>query len=66
MEKNISKESLINMVMATILGIVLIYLSKSFGFLVYSFQVFPFMVLYVNDGWKKSLRKNACWPIYTT
>jgi len=54
MEKNMNKESWINMVMATILGIILIYLSRSFGFLVYSFQVFPFIVLYVNDGWKKT------------
>lgn len=54
MDKNINKESWINVLMATLLGIFLIYVYRSLSSLVYAFQVFPFLVLYINEDWKKT------------
>lgn len=55
MDKKLTKESWINLITAVILGGFLMYLSKSFGELITAFQVFPLLVMYINDGWKMTL-----------
>lgn len=55
MINKITKETLINLVSSIVLGIFLMYISKSFGELVTVFLVFPFLVIFLNEGWKLSL-----------
>lgn len=55
MNIKIKKETLINVLSSIVLGGFLMYLSKSFGELITLFIVFPFLVIYINEGWKLAL-----------
>lgn len=55
MDKNNTKETWINVFTATIFSCLLIYLYRSVGELIAFVQLFPIIVLYVNDGKKAAM-----------
>lgn len=52
MNKKLTKETTINVISSIALGSFLMYLSRSFGELITVFLVFPFLVIFLNEGWK--------------
>lgn len=55
MDKRFTKESWMNLITGIILGGLLMYLSRNLGELVSAFQLFPLLVIYINEGWKMTL-----------
>lgn len=52
MIKNIKKESFLNLISASALGLFLLYMYQGLGELVVAFLVFPYIVLYMSEGAK--------------
>lgn len=50
-----NKERILNLTTASALSIFILYLSQTFGELMAIVQIFPFILLYLNNGWKDML-----------
>ena len=55
MKNNVKENPWINAIMASLLAIGIFYISRSMSFMVALVEMVPFIILYVNDGWKFSL-----------
>ncbi|MDO5026545.1 MAG: DUF2232 domain-containing protein [Tissierellia bacterium] len=55
MIKNLTKETIINLLSSTALGGFLMYLAASLGEFTTAFLAFPFLVIFLSEGWKLSL-----------
>ncbi len=55
MKNNVKENPWINAIMASLLAIGIFYISSSMNFVVALVELVPFIILYVNDGWKFSL-----------